>query len=224
MSPSDEQCHHLRRVLRAKVGDEVEVVDSKGAVWRGRIHSLTPVTIAVIDQDARQAAANPHVQLEVWVPLLKAGRTDPLVRQLVEIGATTIVPYRSERTVVRPDARRARQKQARWQTIATEATRQCGRTDRPEVSELRGLPESGPGLFLWEGEGPALRAVIADAVAARPVRLLTGPEGGLTRSEVRGIEACGWTRASLGARILRAETAVIVLATLAVDALGSEGF
>ncbi|HRE89441.1 MAG TPA: RsmE family RNA methyltransferase, partial [Myxococcota bacterium] len=122
--------------------------------------------------------------------------------------------------VVRLDDKRAAERQKRMQAIADEACQQCGRTDRPTVARYaEHLPSSGPGAFLWEeGGGSPTHGALAQVD-----RLLSGPEGGLDPSEVEHLVGLGWQPLWLGHRILRAETAVLTLATLAQSARGELG-
>jgi len=214
--------HHLRVVLRLAAGATVELVDAAGRRWRG---TLGPRPLVRVGEALGAAPATPAWRLEVWLPLLKGGKTDDLVRQLTELGAARVVPFVSSRSVARVPAEspKATRKLARWRDIAAEATRQCGRGDTPEVAAPGGLPEVGPGVVFWEDGGSSPRAALGATVnehAEPPLRILTGPEGGLSEAEVRALQALGWRVASLGPRVLRAETAVVAAATLAVDVLG----
>lgn len=212
--------HRFVRVLRAKVGDGLTLCDPTGALWSARIAALEPFRVLAIarHEGPQREAAHP---LEVWVPLLKGGRTDDLVRQLTELGATRIVPFASARAVVRFDAHKAIERQARFANIAREAAQQCGRTVVPEVARpFVGVPTIGPGVFLWEEGGAPAR----DALVRCPGRILVGPEGGLAPEEAEALEAAGWHAAWLGPRILRAETACITLAVLALSAAGEHGY
>ena len=156
--------HRFVRVLRAKIGATFVVCDAAGLLWRARVAALAPFALEVVGT-ADAPDRNPTRALEVWLPLLKGGRSDDLVRQLTELGATRIVPYASRFAVVRLDAARARDRHARMQAIAREAGNQCGRTLLPEVMmPVDGLPSIGPDAFLWEGGGAAAREVLAGGV------------------------------------------------------------
>lgn len=208
--------HRFVRVLRARVGSTFTVCDARGALWEARVMALEPFALEVV---ARASAPdrNPSVELEAWVPLLKGGRTDDLVRQLTELGVTRIAPYASRRAVVRLDAAKARERHQRMQAIAREAGNQCGRTLLPEVlAPVDGLPAIGPGAFLWEGGGEPVREVLAHGVP----RILVGPEGGLADDEAQHLTGLGWRATTLGPRILRAETAVVTFAVMALAAAG----
>jgi 16S rRNA (uracil1498-N3)-methyltransferase len=218
--------HRFVRVLRTKVGDVLTLCDPNGALWTARVAALEPFRLAVVapSEGPRREAAH---ALEVWVPLLKGGRTDDLVRQLTELGVTRIVPFASARAVVRLDPAKATERQARFLAIAREAAQQCGRTVVPDVARpIVGMPTQvapgphGAGVFLWEEGGAPAR----EALVACPGRILVGPEGGLAAGEAEALEAAGWHAAWLGPRILRAETACVALAVLALSAAGEHGY
>jgi len=209
--------HHLTRVLRLSPGAAVEVVDGAGGVWTAILEGEGAPTVRVTGA-VEASAANPRVQITVWLPLLKGGKADDLVRQLTELGVARVVPYLSRRSVVKLDDAKAAKRVKRWQTIADEATRQCRRTDRVAVGSLRrGMPraDEGPGVFFYEGGGLELGDLRGPAVT-----VLIGPEGGLALDEVGALQGAGFRRVSLGARILRAETAVVAATTLVLAKLG----
>jgi len=206
--------HRFLTVLRLGLGDTIVLCVPGGVLFEARIGALAPLVAEIIGPAARPDR-NAQAPLEVWVPLLKGGKTDDLVRQLTELGATHIVPFFSRHAVVRLDAAKAADRRERFASIAREACNQCGRTDLPTVAApVAGIATSGPGAFLWEGGGaPALATLSAQP--ALGARILSGPEGGLGLDEAEALIALGWLPLTLGHRILRADTAAIVLATLA---------
>lgn len=215
--------HRFGKVLRLAVGDTLTLADSSGALYAARCIAATPPLVEVTAL-LGPAAANPRHALEVWLPLLKGGKTDDLIRPLVELGATRIVPFSSKNSVVRLDAKKALERQKRLQAIADESCQQCGRSDQPIIAvPVDHLPTEGPGFFLWEvpfaGSHPLDAASDAAPPArrgltARIARVLSGPEGGLAQDEAERLIALRWVPHWLGPRILRAETATLVLATL----------
>jgi 16S rRNA (uracil1498-N3)-methyltransferase len=211
--------HRFERVLRVRVGERLTVCDREGCLYVLEIEALSPPRARALGP-VEGPDRNPRGELEVWVPLLKGGRTDDLVRQLTELGATRIVPFSSRHSVVRLESAKAAERARRFAQIAEEAGNQCGRTRLPEVvPPVDGLPIAGPGVFLWEGEaGHGVTEALRDGEASS--RILVGPEGGLSSDEAGLLVTRGWRPATLGARILRAETAVVLLATLALAAKG----
>lgn len=215
--------HHLERVLRVRVGARFVGVGVAGEAHEVEVVALAPLTVRVGDSVA--LGADPVGSLEVWVPLLKGGRTDDLVRQLTELGASRVVPWSGAHSVVRLDAKRARSRVERWRAIAREATSQCGRLTVPEIADVAGLPDAGPGVFFWvDADAPARDALSAVAAETGALRVLVGPEGGLSAEEAGRLVTRGWRPAWLGRRVLRAETAVLAAATLALHALGEGGY
>lgn len=208
------EAHRFLHVLRLGAGDAIVLCDPSGALFEATITTTSPL-MAEIVRPHESPERNATRPLEVWLPLLKGGKSDDLVRQLTELGATRIVPYASRYTVVRLDDKRAAERRTRLEAIAREACNQCGRTDLPAIEPPRDrIPHHGPGVFLWEGGGePALETLSAKPELA--ARLLTGPEGGLALAEAEALIALGWVPLTLGPRILRADTAVLVLASLA---------
>ena len=216
-----EAVTHVTRVLRRGLGDGVDLVSPDGKVWMAKIVSLAPVAVEVCS-DSDAADANPAVSVGVWLPVLKGGKSDALIRQLTELGVSRVTPYLSRRTVTRFDDTKGRKRRQRWQVIADEATRQCRRTDRLHVSAIhQGIPAANepPGVLFYErSRGPSRGVSELPPDALRNV--LVGPEGGLESAEVDALVDLGWHVAWLGPRVLRAETAVIVAATLALTKLG----
>jgi 16S rRNA (uracil1498-N3)-methyltransferase len=126
------------------------------------------------------------------------------------------MPAIAERTVMRLDPSRWRDRARRWQRVAREASKQSGRAFIPQLEMPRRLDEwldsdttaADLRLCLWEGQAPPLGSLCDDlGRVPATVLVLVGPEGGLTREEVERASARGWSLASLGPRILRTETA-----------------
>ena len=146
-------------------------------------------------------------------------RMDWLVEKAVELGAASIQPLVTERSVLRPKGERAEKKRAHWQAIAVAACEQSGRNRVPLVHEAVELSQWTPPadtarLLL----SPGAELFSTARAAAGPVVLLSGPEGGLSAQEEQAAIARGFTAVGLGARVLRAETAPLAL--LAVLTLG----
>ena len=222
-----EEHHHLARVLRARPGDVVTLFDGAGGEVRARVvHVGRSETELVGDAaggsvaGARAASAETPLVLLTAVP--RGGRMDFLVQKCCELGVSRIVPVISDRSVARPEPGR----RARWEKIAREAARQCGRADVPAVAAPATLEAA-----LAVPELPERRLVLSPEAGARPLRallpdraptaLLVGPEGGLASAEVEAARAAGFVPVSLGPRILRVETAAIVAVALATEAFGA---
>ena len=185
-------------------------------------------TGTVIAEAAGVAASPLAVTLIQGVP--KGDKMEAIVRAVTELGVARVRPALCERTIVRLEASRWRERARRWQRVAREATKQCGRAVIPEVETPRLLAEwlalgepADLALCLWEGGGTPLAAVLAAALAPRSVLLVIGPEGGLAATEVEAARAQGFTVASLGPRILRTETAGPALVAIVQSRFGDLG-
>jgi len=147
---------------------------------------------------------------------------DLLLRQLTELGMTRWLPFISERSVPQPDARRQASRAARWARIAREAVKQCRRGRIPELSPVGRLEDvlrESAGfdtrIMFWEGARHPLPVTVdSDSGGARQVLLIVGPEGGFADEEAAAAEQAGFQLATLGPRILRAETATVAASTL----------
>lgn len=201
---------YLFRVRRLAVGDPVQLFDGAGREAPSVAVEIGPGH-AVLEVGAVAARPPLAPTITVLQAVLKGERMDWCLEKLVEVGVDAIVPVETARTVVHLDDERRARRQARHQRIAAEAARQCGRADVPPVAPARRVADAlaavTAGVRLVADPGvdhPLLAAAPADATT---VALLIGPEGGLTADEVERAQAAGFVAISLGATVLRAETA-----------------
>lgn len=225
-----DETRHLVRVLRLGPGDLVTAADGRGGAWEVRLLTTGETATGAIVGAASLAEESPlRITLVQAVP--KGDRMEGIVRATTELGVARILPALTERTIVRLDDARGRERARRWQRVAREATKQCGRAMVPIVEAPRPLEDwiaaeepADLRLCLWETEGAPLRRVI-EGVPARPrtACVIVGPEGGLTEDEVARAGAAGYVRVTLGRRILRSETAGAAIVALLQWALGDLG-
>ncbi|MBL8604888.1 MAG: 16S rRNA (uracil(1498)-N(3))-methyltransferase [Myxococcales bacterium] len=211
-----EGAHHLARVLRVKVGAEFELFDGEGWVALGAVQRVDGggVTFALVEAP-RQGPCADRAAVTWWQGFPKGDKWETVIRQATELGVARVGPVFTERAVVQPRAERAEARLVRWQRVAEEAARQCGRADVPEVLEACTLAQALAGLgaqaagalrvVCAPGASRALTEVVSGA--AGPLTVLVGPEGGLSEDELVCCEAAGFVRVSLGPRVWRTETA-----------------
>jgi 16S rRNA (uracil1498-N3)-methyltransferase len=210
-----DESHHLARVLRLKMGDLVVAVDGSGRDYTVRLERVSAETTGtIIDVRARATESPFPITLVQGVP--KGDKLEAIIRAATELGVARVIPVLTARTIVRLDAVRGAARLGRWQRVAREAAKQCGRARLPEIeiphplSSVIGTPpdEGTLRLCLWEEERTPLAEVIASLPMA-PVAaiVVVGPEGGLVGEEVGAARAAGWHVAGFGPRILRTETA-----------------
>jgi len=203
------QAEHLARVLRARVGQEFDVV-AEGRVRRGRIVSVTPERVEFELGEELPAAALPDITLLLAV--FKFDRMEWAIEKATELGVARMVPLIARRTDSHL-ASAAAKRVERWRRIVREAAQQSRRTAPPEIAAPARLREALDAaaerrVVLSEGED---QVSLKQAVAGwkGTLALAVGPEGGWTGEEERAFREHGWIAASLGPTILRAETAAI---------------
>lgn len=215
-----DDAHHLLYAMRAKAGDEVVLVDDAGQVARMELTGFTAdtVTMRLIERLADDTESPLSLVLAQCLP--KGDKLEFIVQKAVELGAVAVQPLASRNSVVRYDAKKAAAREKRWQKIADEAAKQCGRTRLPAVRPILPLAdwleahqarEDEALLFCYENEEqqPMKAALRALPASVREITLLVGPEGGFTLAEAEAIARAGGVSVTLGPRILRAETAAV---------------
>lgn len=216
--------HYLRHVLRLPPGAPLEVLDGEGG-----LHD------AALPEEDREMELGPRRQVPppraaVWLAFAppRGDRADLLVEKAVELGASRLLPFHAVRSVVRLDARRGAARAERWRRIAAAAARQSGRADVPRVEEpgslsaaLAAAPDGFRRVVFYEGGGEPLSQALDPRAAGHLA--VVGPEGGLDLEEVAACAAAGARVATLGPRVLRAETAAIAAVALLQHRLGDLG-
>ena len=219
--------NYLVRVLRMKVGDAFTVFDGDGGEFPAELVSISPDQAEVRLGEKRILPLSP-ASITLIQAIAKGDHMDLIIQKTTELGVSRIVPVFTSRVVVKLDSKTAEAKLRRWQSIAQEASRQCGRADVPTIelpSPLQNaLLRLSPGrrFSLWEmGDGRPLTSCLNELTAhERSLQLLVGPEGGLAAQEIASAQKVDFVPVTLGPRILRTETAAIVAVTLAQAATG----
>jgi 16S rRNA (uracil1498-N3)-methyltransferase len=224
-----EESRHLARVLRLRPGDTVVATDGAGRDYTVRLETVgDPATGTVLAVATGPRESPLAVTLVQGIP--KGDRMETIVRAATELGVARVRPAICERTVVRLEPARWRERARRWQRVAREAAKQSGRAVVPEVETPRPLADwldaaepADLALCPWEGGGEPLGEALAAAGAPRTALVVVGPEGGLARAEVDALRARGLRVVTLGPRILRTETAGPALLALLQARFGDLG-
>lgn len=214
-----ETAHQIHAVLRMRIGQEVIVLDNTGMAFRVRLENIRPSAVTGVILETLPITSEPRTRLTLYLGLTQREKFEWVLQKGTEVGITAFVPLITQRTLVR-DATLAREKHPRWQRIVQEAAEQCGRGRIPDIHfplELGQALEHAQAtgslcLMAWEGENQrSLREAIHNlSTPPHQVALIIGPEGGLSPEEVARAQQAGWLTCSLGARILRMETAAIL--------------
>ena len=233
-----EEARYLADVLRMQTGEHICLCDGARTDITGRITDLTRDAVTVELIERVQNDTEPPYKAVMYQALVKGDKMDLIIQKGVELGVSKIVPVSCIRSIVKLDAKDSVKKIARWQKIAEEAARQCGRGMVPVIEPLLSYAkaleqamEISALVFLpWEGEKsrplsdvldkfaselPAAETGLAEGKADLPVlSFFIGPEGGFDPKEISMAQAAGVRTVTLGRRILRTETAGLAVLSM----------
>ncbi len=224
--------HHLLNVLRQGPGSEVTVLNGKGQEYLARITEVTPDAILaeIIRQVERRTEPGVKIQLVQSMP--KADKFEFLIQKNTELGVSSFQPVISERSHVKFEREQARKKGERWRKIIHEAAEQSGRQIIPTLAPVKSWAEffrdtkpQGLWLIPWEGEQEQSIKHVLESRTEFPeqVTVFIGPEGGFSQHEVSQAVDAGAIPVTLGPRILRTETAGLVVASVILYHFGDLG-
>lgn len=213
---------HIRTVLRLSQGDRIQVLDGLGNRYSVELKDVKAKEVHGRVESKEKYQTESPLAIQMGMALLKGNKFDPVLRKAVELGVHTVAPMRTERCVAKVDRMDAKKKVARWQRIAEEAAKQSGRSHLPAISPeihtvesfCRKNQDAEIKLIFWEEEEAHRLADVSPQTIPRSVAFLTGPEGGFTPSEIQVAHQYGFQPITLGPRVLRAETAPIVVLSL----------
>lgn len=229
--------HHLRTVVRAKVGESVVLVDGqRRASYLATIQELEKRTVrlqveSVLQKPADGLPAGGLPIVTLAVAMIKEQRWDTLLQKAAELGVEAIQPLASERTIIKLGEKDFPKKRERWEAVMRSAAEQSEGLFIPRVLpplSVNALCENpdftGAQRILLAERGEnrdTLKATLTARQANQPVLFAIGPEGGWTDAELSRFQRAGFTFASLGQRIMRSETAAMAAMASVVYELGS---
>ncbi len=209
---------HLARVLRARPGDPILLLDNQGNAFHAVLVSVEKAATIARTVAPAAVAPEPTVSVTVAQALGKGDKFEQVVQHGVEIGACAFVPIRADRSVVDIPAARLQERILRWRQIAKGAAEQSGRARIPEVTAPQRLNEALHGsvdfdacllLHTVSESARSLRDVLTAIVAPTRLLIAIGPEGGWSSDEVETARSADAAIVTLGGRILRTETAAL---------------
>jgi 16S rRNA (uracil1498-N3)-methyltransferase len=211
---------HLSRVLRASIGQEFHI-STGNEVRRGRITSISPERVEFELGDA--VPSSRPLQVTLALSIFKFDRMEWAIEKCTELGVSRVIPVIARRTEAHLAAA-APKRVERWQRIARQAAEQSRRVSPPEITAPIKLKDAValPGstrIVLSEVEHQVTVKEALDSRASGDIVLAFGPEGGWTEAEVEMFRNAGWSSASLGRTILRAETAAMAAMAIALAEL-----
>ena len=207
----DGDVHHLLHVMRAKSGEEIEVV-ADGKLYSSIVKSLSPLDIEISYEIPLDSELKSEVTL--FFALAKGDKIDFVVQKATELGVSKIILIKTERNVVKYDDKNIEHKLERFRKIAKEASEQSHRLKVPEivgVVDINNIPDellSDINLLAYEKEAGNTSSFY-DNITNQSISVMIGPEGGFSEKEVNKLVSKGFRLISLGKRILRTETAAV---------------
>jgi len=217
------EARHILRVLRLGPGDPLLLMDAEGRRCRALILEAGIGELRVRALDFLPPATPSPIRIILCQALLKAGAMETVIRKATELGVSEILPFASRRTVVNLSRERAETRTQRWRQIAVEAAKQSDAALPPRIAPplsweqmlQRTYESPAIKLILWEGaKGTDLKDLLRGSEPVPVVVGIVGPEGGFDPGEAMDAKDAGFVPVTMGARILRAETAALVLAAL----------
>jgi 16S rRNA (uracil1498-N3)-methyltransferase len=221
-----ENAKHIK-VLRMKNGESLTLVTPQGIRHDCVISDVNQSLIEVDVLNSAPCQNEPDVFVTLYQALPKGDKMDYIVQKCVELGVGKIVPVMTARCVSRPDEKSLKKKTARWQKIALQAAMQSRRGIIPEVCACVNLKQAAEmtkqnekTVFFYELGGESVKNILAEK--PKSIGMFIGSEGGFEEKEAELVLSGGGVAATLGKRILRAETAP--LAALSIIMYQTDNF
>jgi len=203
-------CNHIQNVYRLNIGDELRIIDGEYEYFT-KIIEISKKEVAVKILEKNEDSYSLNINIDVAMGILKNDKMNLAIQKLTEIGVKSIIPLKTERVVVRIN-----EKKEKWDTVARETLKQCRGVKFTEILPVKKLAEIDYKkydkiIFAYENsnESKSLSEIIKQK--DKNILYIIGPEGGITQEEVDFLKNNKAIEISLGKRILRAETAAIVV-------------
>lgn len=212
-----DAANHVGKVLRMKSGYKIILFNGDGADYSATICEITKKNITVSIDTSEETNSESCLYTHIGQVISRGDRMDYMIQKSTELGVSEITPLTSERCEVKLKGDREEKRVKHWQQIAISAAEQCGRAKVPVINSIMSLdewikekPEEELGLVMHHRTTQSL----SDLKQPQKVRLLIGPEGGLSDTEIEFSITQKFTATTLGPRVFRSETAPI--ATLSI--------
>lgn len=221
-----ENARHISKSLRMKAGETLTLVTPEREQLECEISAVNADSVEVNILSRKPCENEPDVEITLYQALPKGDKMDYIIQKCVELGITRIVPVISARCISRPDKKSLSKKQIRWQKIAREAAQQSRRGIIPKIEaavsfkEAVGLSsKNGLNIIFYELGGESVKKLITSKPES--IGIFIGSEGGFEEAEVNMATENGACAATLGKRILRAETAPLAALSIIMYETGN---
>ncbi len=216
---------HLAKSLRVRVGEEITLCDGEGFDYRAAVTEIAGNSVFADILEKKKSETEPNRRVTLYQCITKSDKFDLVTQKAVELGAYAVVPVTSEFCVAKLDGKEEK-KIARWQKIALEAAKQCGRGIIPEVKKPVKFKDavknaSGLKIMCYEHGGESFTSLVGKSDENSDISIFIGSEGGFSENEVEFAKENGILIATLGKRILRTETAPIAAISVIMALTGN---
>lgn len=207
---------HISGSLRMSPGNNVTVCDGNGIDYLCQITEIYPDSVTLKIMETVNNTAEPSVAVNVFFALPKGDKAEFIIQKSIELGVNSLTPFVSEHCISRPNADSLEKKRQRYQKIAEEAAKQCGRGIVPQVFPIISFKEAvlnaakdELSMVLYEAEREFSLKNVLERSNAASISVMSGPEGGFSPEEISFAAKNSVMSVSLGKRILRCETAPV---------------
>lgn len=225
-----EDVKHISKVLRCRIGEELEVCDNNNNEYICEITNIDKNQVELNILEKVDIQRESDLKIKVYQGLPKGPKMEMILQKLTEVGVDEIILVQTKRTVVKVDDKKEDKKLERWERIIYEAAKQ---SKRGKVPTLRGvltfkealadMKENDFNIAPYENEKTKSIKQAIKGVNINNIGIFVGPEGGFEETEIEAIEDIGGQSVSLGPRILRTETASLVASSIVLYELSDLG-
>ena len=203
-------CNHIQNVYRLNVGDKLRIVDGEYEYFT-QIIEISKKEVAVKILEKNEDSYSLNINIDVAMGILKNDKMNLAIQKLTEVGVKSIIPLKTERVIVKIN-----EKKEKWDTVARETLKQCRGVKFTEITPVKKLAEINYKkydkiIFAYENSNESKSLLEIIKQEDKNILYIIGPEGGITQEEVDFLKNNKAIEISLGKRILRAETAAIVV-------------
>ncbi|PIE62963.1 MAG: rRNA methyltransferase [Desulfobacter postgatei] len=223
-----QDAKHIYKVLRLKPKDTISMTDGHGTDFTGCINKAAAEYVEISILSEKKSLTESPLDLTLCTAMLKYNKMDEVIKQITQLGVTRWIPFYCKRAIPLSGQKREKKQIQRWQTIARESLKQCGRSRLVDIippmdfQQVLAFSKGCSHKFaFWETSDRPLAGSVPGENSKAVI--LIGPEGGFEEEEIRHAVEFGFTSYSLGPRILRAETAAVCACGLIQYLLGDMG-
>ena len=221
-----DDAKHIAKVLRMKAGEKLVACDCQGRDYDCVISEVCDKQVELTVEKVYPSETEPSVKVTLYQAMPKSDKMELIIQKAVELGVSAIVPVQTKRCVSRPDAKSMAKKLERYNRIALEAAKQCGRGCIPQVlpmldysEALTAMKADERAFLFYENSTSSFRKELEQKVSS--VSIMVGAEGGFEEEEVSKALEQGIASLSLGKRILRCETAPLAALSIIMYETGN---